>query len=396
MGITRPGIPVGHPGSTQTGYNSSYNLLLFVRFGAESIRLSCAIFTTFLFCFSGARTRTRLTPVFIQRLFEEVVTYRVPPPAAPLHPLPSPDDLGLTGGGRGGGQFPPHPNPSPPGIPAQTSPSLPLSATTPCPVSPPRAIVNGSMIPLSPPGVRTPPTPPAGGGFPVALRFMEPVALASDGDPPCSPARSEQDGGGGRDAAVAAHGGGDAGRVGDGIRVDVSTDDGLHGSREGGGESAGDGKGARTEGEMDYKTFLDLVLAMENKQTPQVCWRVVVVMCLSGRQGPSRWSVKLANTPFTHSYKVCETPFVRTRFFSLLFHPHCKSDVNPRSQHGTIQPFEYREHVLDQIEHDSRLRRSPPLTPRAGVTVLLEGARRARNWPFDFLDDQRILPRRGG
>lgn len=46
---------------------------------------------------------------------------------------------------------------------------------------------------------------------------------------------------------------------------------GDSGGVPGGWGGGGEGKAARTEGEMDYKTFLDLVLAMENKHTRQVC-----------------------------------------------------------------------------------------------------------------------------
>lgn len=47
--------------------------------------------------------------------------------------------------------------------------------------------------------------------------------------------------------------------------------DGEEGAEEGGaGLKGAAGGGAAGEAQMDYKTFLDLVLAMENKQTRQV------------------------------------------------------------------------------------------------------------------------------
>lgn len=60
----------------------------------------------------------------------------------------------------------------------------------------------------------------------------------------------------------------------DGASPDLGGDGmGKVGEERGG----GDVDERRTEGEMDYKTFLDLVLAMENKQTPQVCFYVIGV-----------------------------------------------------------------------------------------------------------------------
>lgn len=59
--------------------------------------------------------------------------------------------------------------------------------------------------------------------------------------------------------------GGDAER-----RVSDEGEDGGKEDGEGLGRKAA--AGAAGEAQMDYKTFLDLVLAMDNKQTRQVCF----------------------------------------------------------------------------------------------------------------------------
>lgn len=90
---------------------------------------------------------------------------------------------------------------------------------------------------------------------------MAVVAAGLGGSPPRSPAAA---------AAAAA----DAGAgTGDGVVVHaLGGEDAAGVSPENGvrDEAGRRGGGVRAEGEMDYKTFLDLVLAMENKQTRQV------------------------------------------------------------------------------------------------------------------------------
>lgn len=132
--------------------------------------------------FPGTRQRTRLTPVFVQRLFEEVVTYKVPPSSS------------------------------------SSSSSSPSSSSPP----------------------------------PVTSGVEEEVAE-----------QSQRSGGSGSgDAADGVSRGGE----------DIGTSPGMRSGderEERGGKGAGRRRATKAEGEMDYKTFLDLLLAMENKQTKQ-------------------------------------------------------------------------------------------------------------------------------
>eukprot|EP00903_Cladosiphon_okamuranus_P019399 g17836.t1 len=291
----------------------------------------------------GSRQRTRLTPVFVQRLFEEVVTYRVQP--APSTSTPSPSAVradkenirhggggggGGAGGGGGGGSYstplpispgdvdsasapataaaitdvpancpaspprigtvsptpalqgrsasPPLPptSPSPPSSPSAAAAAASVAATRPCslacPVPRTSAASRSSLLALSSTrgGVRTPsPTRPNSPGAGAGAATAE-AAAAAAGSPPRSPVGgvvgiSTPPHGSAGSAAVS---GGDTGRC-------VTDEHGVGGKGGGGGVER---KAAPGEAQMDYKTFLDFVLAMENKQTRQAMhyfWRVL-------------------------------------------------------------------------------------------------------------------------
>lgn len=224
-------------------------------------------------CLPGARARTRLTPIFIERLFQEVLTYRVPASASsssshapgldhrdPCDSVPSAgigsdeptgrgsldarlqsqlrvvEDLAKRDAGvqdrRLCGErdqpLEPAPN-SPPRSPPMT----------PCPGFPTRnrdVTEGGGGTVASPPGIRE-----SSPGHPS-------VGLAVG---PNGATGSSVDLHGAREAVGVEQGG---------IQPEVSGSEG--------GVLARRGKG---QGEMDYKSFLDLVLATENRQTRQVC-----------------------------------------------------------------------------------------------------------------------------
>lgn len=163
-----------------------------------------------LFRFSGSTLRTKLTPFFVQRLFEEVVTYKVNVPAADTPPPAAADD-------------------------ATVSPETAHS----CPISEGHAVPPTSHV-----------TPFSASSTALSSQFKvrmpssdRPGKLSS---PPRSPSRPFTPGDG----------------EGGALRSYAPGQEPT--------EACG-GDGFRKDGEMDFKTFLDLLLAMENKQTPQVC-----------------------------------------------------------------------------------------------------------------------------
>lgn len=181
-------------------------------------------------------------------------------PPAPHHPSPRPRELPSTRA-----ETPPNPAATPIATPIATPTALPTAALPSlfCPVPLKSMATARNVLPL----------PPAqgdngiSGGGPGAgiARSPSPTPSSPGGN---SPAPS---------AVVAAASGLESSQS----SLSPVGGKALLGSRardEVGGEV---GMRVRAEGEMDYKTFLDLMLAMENKQTRQVrCKRECVWVCV--------------------------------------------------------------------------------------------------------------------
>ncbi|CAM9901334.1 unnamed protein product, partial [Scytosiphon promiscuus] len=144
----------------------------------------------------GARQRTRLTPVFVQRLFEEVVTYRVQAPPSSSTPPPHPPTVGERASDQD------HPPDSNGGIDGGSSSGTPLSlpstgdaggahpaagadSAAPPPADAPPSRQSSTASP--PPMKNVPLTSPPSGGTAASSPTPTPAALPSPTSPSGSP-----------------------------------------------------------------------------------------------------------------------------------------------------------------------------------------------------------------
>eukprot|EP00752_Nemacystus_decipiens_P009262 g8275.t1 len=192
-----------------------------------------------------------------------------PPRAAAVSPTP-------TSPGRSPSPPPALPtSQSPPSSPSAAAAAATRPCSLACPVPRTSAASRSSLLALSSTsgGVRTPsptrPSSPGAGGGAAAAAV---AAMASS--PPRSP------GGGVVGVSTPPHGSGAAAVSGGDTERRVSDEGEVGGTDDGDGTGRKAAAGTAGEAQMDYKTFLDLVLAMDNKQTRQAMqyfWRVLDV-----------------------------------------------------------------------------------------------------------------------